>query len=56
VGFTVVGVFREAGYKFEAWHDVGWYERAVSARNADAREPTPLPELPPDVLAAALRG
>jgi L-amino acid N-acyltransferase YncA len=26
VGFTPVGVFRRAGWKFERWHDVSWWE------------------------------
>ena len=29
VGFTPVGVYRHAGYKLGAWHDVGWWERAL---------------------------
>ena len=28
-GFTPVGVFREVGWKFGRWWDVGWWERAV---------------------------
>lgn len=26
MGFRHVGVFREAGRKFDAWHDTGWYQ------------------------------
>ena len=26
VGFTRVGVFHAVGYKFDAWHDVGFWE------------------------------
>lgn len=29
VGFTPVGVFRRAGYKLGAWHDVGWWQRSL---------------------------
>ena len=25
MGFRLVGVYREVGYKFGAWHDVGWW-------------------------------
>jgi L-amino acid N-acyltransferase YncA len=28
-GFTPVGVFRRAGRKFGAWHDVGWWQREL---------------------------
>jgi phosphinothricin acetyltransferase len=30
VGFTPVGVYRRAGFKFGVWHDVGWWQRALS--------------------------
>jgi len=29
VGFTPIGVYREAGFKFERWHDVGWWQRLL---------------------------
>ena len=28
-GFESAGVWRNAGYKFGRWHDVGWYQRAI---------------------------
>lgn len=27
LGFTEIGVFKEIGYKFNAWHDVSWWQR-----------------------------
>jgi L-amino acid N-acyltransferase YncA len=38
LGFTPVGVYRSVGYKFGAWHDVGWWQRTLQ-EHADA--PTP---------------
>ncbi|MEZ4671264.1 MAG: arsinothricin resistance N-acetyltransferase ArsN1 family B [Anaerolineae bacterium] len=39
VGFQSVGVYRNVGYKFDTWHDVGWWQLAL--------RPTPLqPERP----------
>ncbi|MGH3827076.1 MAG: GNAT family N-acetyltransferase, partial [Pseudonocardiaceae bacterium] len=29
VGFEALGVFRRAGYKHGAWHDVGWWRRSL---------------------------
>jgi L-amino acid N-acyltransferase YncA len=29
MGFTAVGVFRRAGRKFNAWHDVSWWQRPL---------------------------
>jgi phosphinothricin acetyltransferase len=34
MGFTPVGIYREVGFKFGAWHDVGYWRR-------DAREGVP---------------
>ena len=44
VGFTPVGIYRAIGYKFGAWHDVLWLERALAPRVADPPLPIPLPE------------
>jgi phosphinothricin acetyltransferase len=44
VGFTPVGIYRGVGYKFGAWHDVLWLERALAPRVADPTAPTPLPD------------
>jgi L-amino acid N-acyltransferase YncA len=37
VGFTPVGVYRQAGYKLGAWRDVGWWQRRL--RPADGPPP-----------------
>jgi len=29
VGFQSIGVFRRAGWKFGAWHDVAWLQRTI---------------------------
>ncbi len=31
MGFRVVGTYAHIGYKFGRWHDVRWYERALSS-------------------------
>jgi L-amino acid N-acyltransferase YncA len=42
-GFEQVGVFRRAGYKLGAWHDVGWWERFLY--DGDAGLPNPKTEV-----------
>jgi phosphinothricin acetyltransferase len=37
VGFSCVGIFRNAGYKLGRWHDVGWWQCAL-------QRPDPPPE------------
>jgi len=54
VGFVAVGIFHEAGYKYGAWHDVEWYERAVGDTHATAVEPTPLAQLAPNAITDAI--
>lgn len=53
-GFTPVGVYRAAGWKFGAWHDVGWWQRSLGASDAAPEPPVALDALPPDALAGAL--
>ena len=28
-GFVPIGIYREVGRKFDAWHDVGWWQRLL---------------------------
>jgi L-amino acid N-acyltransferase YncA len=55
LGFTPVGVYHRIGWKFGAWHDVLWLERAVDDTLAppDA-PPIPLAQLMTSAIAAAL--
>jgi L-amino acid N-acyltransferase YncA len=45
VGFRPVGVYRLVGYKLGAWHDVGWWERALQNHETAPREPVALAAL-----------
>ncbi|MGQ2933748.1 arsinothricin resistance N-acetyltransferase ArsN1 family B [Sphingopyxis sp.] len=29
MGFELVGIYHEVGRKFDAWHDVGWWQRLL---------------------------
>lgn len=37
LGFTHVGVFRRAGWKFGRWHDVSWWQLSLRDRPLDDR-------------------
>jgi len=41
LGFAPVGVYRKIGYKFGAWHDVGWWQLALGEHPREPRPPTP---------------
>ena len=40
VGFTPAGIYRNVGFKFGAWRDVGWWQK-------DLQRPEALPQKPP---------
>ena len=46
VGFQPVGIFREFGYKFGAWHDVGWWQARLAPAGAAPQEPLAPQRLP----------
>ncbi|HZU60771.1 MAG TPA: arsinothricin resistance N-acetyltransferase ArsN1 family B [Solirubrobacteraceae bacterium] len=42
LGFEIVGVYRQIGWKFDRWHDVAWYQRRLGAPDDDPpSEPGP---------------
>lgn len=45
MGFKLVGVYHDVGYKFGKWHDVAWYERCLAEHVLEPPEPVPFPEL-----------
>jgi L-amino acid N-acyltransferase YncA len=53
-GFTPVGVYRAVGWKFGAWHDVGWWQRGLAPSDGAPEPPIPLDALPPGAVATAL--
>jgi phosphinothricin acetyltransferase len=38
-GFRPVGIYRQFGYKFGAWHDVGWWQARLAPASAEPQEP-----------------
>jgi L-amino acid N-acyltransferase YncA len=42
VGFQPIGVYRNIGYKLGAWHDVGWWQRALRQREILPQRPLEL--------------
>jgi phosphinothricin acetyltransferase len=57
-GFSLVGTYHHVGYKFGAWHDVAWFERAILPTVIDPPEPIPFSNLRkgPQVAAALAKG
>jgi L-amino acid N-acyltransferase YncA len=42
MGFQLVGVYQQVGFKYGAWHDVAWFQRPLQPR---LDEPTPPKQL-----------
>lgn len=56
VGFTPIGVYRSVGWKFGAWHDVGWWQRGLAPRESGVALAPPIafPLLDPREISATL--
>jgi L-amino acid N-acyltransferase YncA len=39
LGFEPVGVYRKAGFKFGAWHDVGWWQKPLREYHVPTQAP-----------------
>jgi L-amino acid N-acyltransferase YncA len=42
LGFAPLGIYRHVGYKFGGWHDVGWWQRALTSHRESPHEPLDL--------------
>jgi L-amino acid N-acyltransferase YncA len=42
-GFTPIGVFKDAGYKLSAWHDVGWWQLSLKQKDPAPAPPVDFP-------------
>lgn len=54
LGFTLMGVQKEAGYKLGAWHDVAWLRMAIGDFSAAPEPRVPLSAMDPDQVAEVL--
>jgi phosphinothricin acetyltransferase len=41
LGFEEIGVFREVGFKFGAWHDVSWWQKRLGGAHSTTSEAGP---------------
>lgn len=45
MGFSLVGVYRDVGYKLGGWRDVGWWQLNLLPYPPNPDPPRPLPEI-----------
>jgi phosphinothricin acetyltransferase len=56
MGFKLIGIYRNVGYKLGAWRDVGWWQLALCEPPRRAIEPVAIGGLGDAVLDAVLAG
>jgi phosphinothricin acetyltransferase len=56
VGFEPIGVYRNAGFKLGAWHDVSWWQRQLLPPEPAPDSPVDVDALAPQTIARALAG
>lgn len=56
VGFSILGHYRDVGFKQGAWHDTVWMQRSLAPPPAAPEPPRPLAALSPREIEEALRG
>jgi phosphinothricin acetyltransferase len=47
MGYQPVGVYRQVGFKYGAWHDVAWFQRSLQPWPAEPPPPKRLAEVQP---------
>ncbi len=55
LGFTLVGVYREAGYKFGQWHSVAWYEKFLGDHNFAPIPVVPIQQIPVAIIGGIIK-
>ncbi len=55
LGFRVLGVYRQTGYKLGEWHDVVWYEKSLGAHEVPPRPLLSVKSIDPATLKDILR-
>lgn len=48
LGFEPVGIYRQVGYKFGAWHDVGWWQLSLQPHKTKPAPPLRFSDWTPD--------
>ena len=56
LGFSPMGIQRQAGFKCGAWHDVAWYQKQIGSFAGAPQPVIPLPALDASLVEAILRG
>jgi phosphinothricin acetyltransferase len=56
MGFRLIGVHRDVGWKLGAWHDVGWWQLALAKPEPDPAEPRAFGDLDGALVERVLLG
>lgn len=50
LGFQLLGIYHNAGYKSGGWHDVSWYEKSIAPYDASPAPFVPISRIPREEL------
>jgi phosphinothricin acetyltransferase len=53
-GFQRIGIFHQSGYKFDAWHDVTWFEKSLCTHAPSPQPFVPIEEVDPQAIDVVL--
>jgi phosphinothricin acetyltransferase len=54
MGYERIATYSDVGWKFGAWHDVGYWQRALETGRHAPRDPITIDQLAPELVAVAL--
>ncbi len=55
MGFSLLGVYRNTGYKCGKWHDVAWFEKAIAPYDQVSQAILPINKVPKEKIAAIIQ-
>ena len=54
MGFRLMGVQKNAGYKNGRWLDLLWFEKPIAPYDSEPSPLTPISQIPPDIIQTIL--
>jgi L-amino acid N-acyltransferase YncA len=55
MGFLRIGTYHDVGFKFDTWHDVGWWQRGLTENREAPRTPATVDALEPALVERVLK-
>lgn len=53
-GFSLIGIYKKVGFKFNRWIDVGWWVKSIKSNTVPPEPPIPIKDLPQQKIRALI--